>query len=57
MFAVHNLWSPVTSIDAAGTYTHDGIARIKAGAPLFTAESFDEAEEWRQRELAKVLAR
>ena len=46
-WAVHNVHSPAVEIDAAGTYSHDGIARIAAGAPLHTASTREEAEAWR----------
>lgn len=54
-WVVHNLHTPAIEIDAGGTYSHDGIARIAAGAPLHTAETREEAEAWRERRKAALM--
>lgn len=46
-WAVHSWYSPAIEIDGAGTYTHDGVARILAGSPLHVADTREEAEAWR----------
>lgn len=54
-WAVHNLAAPAVETDAAGTYTLNGKDRIKLGAPLHTAETREEAEEWRAARIGKAL--
>jgi hypothetical protein len=54
-WAVHNLATPAIEIDAAGTYSHDGVSRIAAGAPLHVAETREEAEAWRNRRKAQLM--
>jgi len=46
-WAVHNLASPAVMIESDGTYSHDGVARISAGAPLHVAATREDAEAWR----------
>lgn len=55
VWAIHNLHAPAIEIDAAGTYSHDGIARIAAGAPLHTAGTREEAEDWRECRKAALM--
>ncbi len=47
-WAVHNLHIPAVEIDNDGTYTLDGVARIKLGEPLKTFNTKDAAEGWRK---------
>lgn len=51
VFCVHSIHAPAVEIDEAGTYTLDGATRIKLGEPLFTAETFEEAERLRQERI------
>jgi len=51
MFAVHSIHAPAVEIDEAGTYTLDGVTRIKVGPPLFTAETREEAERLRHERI------
>jgi hypothetical protein len=49
-FAVHNLHAPSVEWDGS-SYSHNGKDRIKAGAPIFTADTREEAEEWRLNQI------
>lgn len=46
-WAVHSLHSPAVEVDRAGTMTLDGKTRIPLPAPLFTADTRQEAERLR----------
>jgi len=46
-WSVFNFHTRAVEIDTAGTYSHDGVHRIAAGAPLHVAETREEAEAWR----------
>lgn len=50
-WAVHSIHAPAIEIDEVGTYTLDGVARIKLGIPLFTAETREEAERLRHERI------
>lgn len=45
-YAVHSIWAPAVEIDQHGTMTHNE-ARIALPEPIHTAETWEEAEEWR----------
>ncbi len=54
MFAVHNLYARAAETDPAGTMTLDGKTRIQLPEPLMTFDSFEEAEEWRVKQLGET---
>ena len=47
-WAVHSWHAPAVEIDEQGRMTHDGKVMIQLPEPLFTAETREEAEEWRE---------
>lgn len=49
-YAVHSIWSPAVEIDQHGTMTHNE-ARISLPAPIYTADTWQEAEAWRLAQL------
>lgn len=49
-YAVHSLHAPAVEI-TDGAYTIDGKTMIRLGDPLHTAETREEAEEWRSARL------
>lgn len=51
-FAVHNIHSPSVELFNGG-YTHDGVATIKASAPIHEADTFEDAEAWRLAKLGE----
>lgn len=55
-YAVHNYHSPAVEIDEAGTYTHDGKARLSASAPLATFATMEDAEAWRVQDYRRLRA-
>lgn len=46
MWAIHSLWAPPTETDNQGRYSLNGRDWIKAGVPIHTAETREEAEQW-----------
>lgn len=50
VYAVHSWYAPAVHIDAKGTMTHNE-ARISLPAPIHTAPTMEEAEEWRAQQL------
>ncbi len=44
---VHNYHTPAIEVDEEGNATHNGTYRISLPAPIFTAETREEAEAWR----------
>ena len=52
-YAVHSWHAPAVLTDAHGTMTHNE-ARIALPEPIHTAETWEEAEEWRLGRLGEV---
>jgi len=52
-YAVHTLHAPAVLIDDKGTMTHNE-ARIILPQPIHTADTWEEAEEWRLGRLGEV---
>lgn len=50
MWAVHSLFAPASEWDGT-SYTLNGRDRIKAGTPIHTADTREEAEEWRLNQI------
>lgn len=47
-FAVHNYPSPACKIEDDGSRSIDGAAPFMLPTPIYTAPTFEEAEEWRK---------
>ena len=52
-YAVHSWHAPAVEIDASQTMTHNE-ARISLPQPIHTADTWEEAEEWRLVRLGEV---
>lgn len=53
VYAVHSWHAPAIIIDSKGTMTHNE-ARISLPAPIYTATTREEAEEWRAEQLERM---
>lgn len=53
-FAVHNYHSPACEIEEDGSRSIDGAVPFMLPAPLYTADTFKEAEAWREANQPKL---
>lgn len=55
-YAVHSLHAKAVEVGDDGSYTLNGIDRIRLGEALFVGESADEAERWRADMIEQMAA-
>lgn len=52
-WAIHSLHAPPVQTDDQGRYSLNGRDWIKAGVPIHTAETREEAEQWQAENIAR----